>query len=202
MPGKVRPGPRELLRRHSREWRAATAHPFLDGVRNGTLPAKSLERWLQQDNHFVSDLLCFQARLLAVAPRAAQAVLAGGLVALEEELSWFEQMARRRGLPLNVPRHPTNEAYRALLDGLLTQPFAVGATALWGLELAYLEGWRGARPGATQYRDFVEHWTLPSFQDYVDRLEIHAEDSPEADAAWLATVALETAFWDMAFLSE
>lgn len=150
----------------------------------------------------MSDLLSFQARLLSTAPRAAQAVLAGGLVALEEELTWFEQMARTRGLHLNVPAQPTNQAYRELLDGLLAQPFAVGATALWGLELAYLEGWRGARPGATQYRDFVEHWTLPSFEDYVDRLEIHAEDSPEAEAAWLGIVALETAFWDMAFLPE
>jgi thiaminase len=27
-----------LLERHAEDWRAATAHPFLDGVREGTLP--------------------------------------------------------------------------------------------------------------------------------------------------------------------
>ena len=29
----------ELLSRHADAWRGATAHPFLDAVREGTLPA-------------------------------------------------------------------------------------------------------------------------------------------------------------------
>ncbi len=87
-------------------WTAATRAPFLDGVRDGSLPANVLDAWLAQDALFVADLLRFQARLLARAPRPAQAVLAGGLVALVEELTWFEELAARRGLSLRVaPRH-------------------------------------------------------------------------------------------------
>jgi len=189
----------ELLEQHAREWRAATCHPFLDGVREGGLPAGAFAAWLQQDYLFVGDLLVFQAQLLAGAPRGAQAILAGGLVALETELTWFEEHVTRRGLALAAPRHPTTEAYREELDRLLREPFEVGLTALWALELAYLEAWRGAAPGAAEYREFVEHWTLPAFAIYVASLEAHTSDSPPAEAAWLRIVRLEREFWDMAF---
>ncbi len=32
----------ELLQRHAAEWRRAVCHPFLDAVRDGTLPAPAL----------------------------------------------------------------------------------------------------------------------------------------------------------------
>jgi len=59
------------------------------------------------------------------------------------------------------------------------------------MELAYLEGWRRAAPGASKYREFVEHWTAPAFASYVADLEVHATDSPAAEAAWLRIVCLE-----------
>jgi thiaminase len=191
-------GASELTRRHPVAWRAAVDHPFLRGVRDGSLPPGAFDAWLRQDHIFVADLLGFQARLLAGAPRAARAVLAGGLVALEAELTWFEEHARRRGLPPAGTRHPTTEEYRRELERLLEEPFAVAMTGLWALELAYLEGWRGAAPGAPEYREFVEHWTVPEFAAYVAGLEAHAADSPAAEAAWLRIVDLERRFWDMA----
>jgi len=113
----------ELLQRYVTEWRAATAHPFLDGVRDGGLPVAAFSAWLHQDHLFVSDLLAFQARLLAAAPRSAEAVLAAGLVALEAELSWFEEQMGLRGLILVAARHPTTETYRQELERLLAEPF-------------------------------------------------------------------------------
>lgn len=188
----------DLLRRHDREWQAATCHAFLDGVRDGRLPLGAFIAWLQQDYLFVNDLLAFQARLLAGAPRSAQSVLAAGLVALEAELTWFEEQLTRRGLPLVAARHPTTDAYREELERLITEPVEVGISALWALELAYLEAWRRAAPGAFEYREFVEHWTAPAFAHYVAGLEVHATDSPAAEAAWLRIVRLEREFWDMA----
>ena len=83
----------DLLRRHNREWQAATCHAFLDGVRDGRLPLGAFIAWLQQDYLFVNDLLAFQARLLAGAPRSAQSVLAAGLVAPEAELTLVRRTA-------------------------------------------------------------------------------------------------------------
>lgn len=191
----------DLLRRHPEAWRAATIHPFLEGVHSGHLPDGAFAAWLQQDHLFVGDLLSFQARLLAAAPRPAQKVLAAGLVALEDELAWFERNALRDRLPLDTARHPTTEAYRQELERLLAEPFQVGITALWALELAYLEAWRGAAPGAPRYREYVEHWTVPEFAAYVAALEVHGADSAPAEAAWLRIVELERDFWDMALQS-
>jgi len=191
----------ELIHRHAEAWRAATAHPFLDRVRDGDLPHGAFAAWLQQDHLFVSDLLAFQARLLARSPRPAQKVLAAGLVALEAELTWFEQNAIRDGVVLGAIPHRTTQAYRAELDRLLLEPFDVGITGLWTVELAYLEAWRGAAPGAPEYRAYVEHWTVPEFADYVASLEVHAKDSSAAEAAWLRIVQLEREFWDMALAS-
>jgi len=191
-------GASRLLHSHAPEWRAATSPAFLDGIRDGRLPAGAFAAWLRPAYPFVGDLLRFQASLLAAAPRPAQGVLAGGLVALEAELSWFEGQAGPRGLVLEVPRHPATEAYREELERLLSEPFEVAMTALWALERAYLEAWRGAAPGAEGYREFVEHWTLPGFATYVSELEVHASDSPAAEAAWLRIVRLEHEFWEMA----
>lgn len=191
----------ELIQRHAQAWRAATAHPFLDGVRDGNLPDGAFAAWLQQDHLFISDLLAFQAQLLARAPRPAQKVLAAGLVALEAELTWFEENSVRDGLPLGAAPHPTTEAYRREFERLLMEPFGVGVTGLWALERAYLEAWRGAAPGAPRYREYVEHWTVPEFADYVAGLEVHAQDSGAAEAAWLRVVDLERKFWDLALAS-
>ena len=198
----------ELLDRNASAWRGATRHPFLDGVREGGLPAGAFDTWLVQDYLYVCDLLPFQARLLARTPRAAQPVVAGGLVALVDELGWFEAMAEGRGLALDAPRQPAAVAYRDLLSDLEGEPYPAAITALWAIERAYLEAWTGAKPGHPDYRAFVEHWTTPEFAGYVSGLEGAAdaalegasEDERErAEVAYLAVARLERDFWEMAF---
>ena len=55
----------ELPSRLADAWRAATRHPFLDRVRDGSVTTAAFDTWLAQDSLFVGDLLWFQARLLA-----------------------------------------------------------------------------------------------------------------------------------------
>lgn len=191
-----------LLSRHAGRWRGATAHPFLDAVRDGTIPEQAFDTWLVQDARFVADLLRFQARLLARAPRPAQAVLAGGAVALVDELAWFETQAQARGLDLAVEPLPATAAYAGLLDRLDSADVPTALTALWTIERTYLDAWSAARPGAAAYREFVAHWTVPESAAYVTALEAAADEvaagrSPD-DAVFLQVVAAETAFWDMA----
>jgi thiaminase/transcriptional activator TenA len=199
----------DLLRRHAGAWRGATRHPFLDAVRDGALPAGAFAAWLAQDYLFAGDLLAFQARLLARAPRPAQAVLAGGLVALEAELTWFEEQAAGWGVALGAERHPVTAAYRALLGRLQRGPYPAAAVGLWALERAYLEAWRTAAPSGAAFRPFVEHWTVPAFAAYVDRLAGVADTAlagppgarraRPAEAALLDVARLERQFWDMAW---
>ncbi len=198
--------PSELLERHREAWTAVTRHPFLDGVRDGPLPRAAFTAWLAQDHRFVADLLVFQARLLARAPRPAQAVLAAGLVGLEAELSWFEEQARSTGLTLDVARHLVAAEYHRFLVTLEEEPYAAAITALWALERAYLDAWRNAAPGAPAYRAWVEHWTTPAFAEYVARLEAAAGAAltsesalAAAEQAFLEVARLERDFWEMAW---
>lgn len=195
-----------LLSRHTEVWCRATRHPFLDAIRDGTLAFGAFATWLAQDYLFVADLLAFQARLLGRAPRAAHAVLVDGLVALVDELGWFEQQAEPHGIVLDVPRQPTTRAYRDLFLGLEHASYPAAITALWALERVYLESWMRAAPGHSEYRAFVEHWTAPGFARYVDGLAQAAdlaltsgEGLEEAEAAFLEAVHLERDFWEMAW---
>jgi thiaminase len=186
----------DLLTRHAAAWTGATQHPFLIGVRDGTLPAPAFAAWLVQDHHFVADLLVFQARLLARAPRHAQPVLAAGAVALVDELAWFDEQAAARGLDLAAAPAPATLAYRDLLGRLDAAPVPEALVALWAIERTYLDAWAFASPGAPAYREFVTHWTAPDFAGYVAGLADAASHSAEpADEVFLAVVAAEVDFW-------
>ena len=196
-----------LLIRHAAAWQAATVHPFLAGVRDGSVPADSFDRWLAQDYLFAQALVRAQSRIAAAAPLADVGLLAGGVVATVRELGWFEEMAAGRGVALDAPIHPTTRAYCDFLLALTYAASPAQITAIWTLERTSLESWDGARPGAQPYREFVERWTTDAFRSYVgdlqaavDRqLEASAgEHAREAEDAFLWVTHYERAFWDMA----
>jgi thiaminase/transcriptional activator TenA len=180
-------------------WTAATRHAFLDGVRDGTLPVAALDTWLAQDAVFVGDLLAFQARLLARAPRSDQAVLAGGAVALVEELEWFERLAAARGLDLAAAPLPATLAYRDLLQRLDAAPYADALGCLEVVERVYLEAWRlGAarRPGVRRPRRALDDPRLRGVRRRAGRSGGAA--GPPDEALVADVLRQEAAFWSMA----
>ncbi|GFG52367.1 TenA family transcriptional regulator [Mycolicibacterium agri] len=182
---------------HDSLWTAATRHLFLDAVRDGTITDEAFNRWLVQDALFVADLLTFQARLLARAPRPAQSVLVNGCAALVAELDWFEEQASRRGLDLDTAPLPATLAYRELLHRLDSAPADEALTALWVIERVYLLAWSGAKSDDSPFAEFIEHWSTPEFAEYVDGLERLAD--PERHQQIVADVLEhEIDFWDMA----
>ncbi|ABM12349.1 MULTISPECIES: thiaminase II/PqqC family protein [Mycolicibacterium] len=178
-------------------WAAATRHRFLAHVRDGTITDADFDRWLVQDAVFVADLLTFQARLLARAPRPAQATLAGGCAALVSELDWFDQQAAQRGIAMDQPVLPATSDYRKLLQRLDTAPYDTAVTALWVIEQVYLLAWTTAASDSSPYREFVEHWTDPGFAGYVRALEELATRDGH-DELIAEVLSHEVAFWDMA----
>ena len=193
--------PEALLSAYGSAWELATRHPFLDAVRTGTVTAAAFDTWLAQDALFVADLLAFQARLLARAPRSDHRVLVGGLVALVEELEWFGEQASSRGLRLAVLPLPATRAYADLLLRLDRVPYPVAITALWVIERVYLLAWRHASPAAPGYAPYVERWTSPEFASYVEELGRLAVDAGAPDDAVEEVLAVETAFWTEALTS-
>jgi thiaminase/transcriptional activator TenA len=195
----------DLRRVHAEALNGVIHHPFLIGIRQGTLPKEAFFRWLAQDYLFVGDLLRFQALLLAHAPREDQRVLAGGLVALEAELGWFEKEAFGLGVSLSVPWHPDAFRYAGFLEYLKGMGYPYQILALWGLELVYLEGWSGARGELKPYSSFALHWSEPAYKEYVEELERAAdrafkgiELSSLAQTVFLSMLNHESAFFSIA----
>lgn len=197
----------DLVERDRETWMQAVSHPFLDGVRDGSLPEAAFHRWLAQDYRFVRTALGAQALLLSRAPRADQALLIGGLAALESELTWFETHLQVRGLDLDAPLAPANRAYGDFLVVTAGGAYVGGIVATAALEQAYLEAWSSAAPGADAYREFVAHWTTDGFRVYVEAL-VQAADralaaAPDergaAEDAFRWTVRYEREFWQMAY---
>jgi thiaminase len=194
----------ELALRYPDQWALATRHPMLIAVREGQLPQAAFDIWLTQDYLFVADLLRFQARLLARAPRAAQPVLVAGAAALVAELTWFEHQAETGGIVVQaVKPQPATVAYRRILDDLDSADVPLALAMLWTIERTYQDAWSFAAPGAAPYREFVDHWTAPGFADYVAELAAVADKlepaEPAVDRHFLSVVDAEIAFWDMAW---
>jgi thiaminase/transcriptional activator TenA len=154
--------------------------------------------WLAQDYVFVGDELRFQAGVLRIAPRAAQAVLTAGLAALEAELAWFETQAVRFAISLRPEADAVTRRYRDFMEESLSFGWDRCITTLWTLERAYLEAWAGAAPGGGDYKEFVEHWTAPGFAGYVESLEKALGEAGD-ESAFRRTAELERDFWEMAW---
>jgi thiaminase/transcriptional activator TenA len=194
----------DLIADDAELWHAATHHPFLDEVRDGSLDPAAFSRWLVQDHHFALALTRAEARYLANAPREDFDVLLRGMEAMVAELAWFEQKAKGGSLELAAPIHSTARAYVDYLQATTYEPYAVQLTALWALERAYLEAWRTALPGAPAYREFVEHWTNPGYAAWLDELEAAANrvlarggEAERGAFRWIARY--ERDFWQMAY---
>jgi thiaminase/transcriptional activator TenA len=198
--------PADLLEKHADAWKAATRHPFLDAVRDSSLPFQTFATWLVQDYFFVIYEFTVQAHLLPSTPRYAQKLLIQNVAALEAELTWFEGRAKELGLSLDTSPHPVTAAYGAFMKTFEQLPFAAAMTATWAIERAYLEAWQSAQPALPQYREYVELWANPGFASFVGELEqvtaraLEAGDADkEVEAAFLEVAKLERQFWDMAW---
>ncbi|MDB9524726.1 TenA family transcriptional regulator [Oscillatoria sp. CS-180] len=197
-----------LLSAHPDIWHAATVHPFLTQCQEGTIRPAQFNTWLVQDYRFVTEFTRFLGRTLAAAPDQDLDILLSGLNALQDELNWFRDKAAERSLNLDTPRQPTCQTYCEFMGSLVNVPYAVQATALWGIEYAYNQGWQLPGKMPAPYDEFADRWGNPGFTDYVKLLAQQADAALEtvpqpvqaaAEAAFLRVAVLEKDFWQMAY---
>ena len=199
---------KQLLQNHSQVWQKATVHPFLDRCKSGTIERQQFNTWLVQDYLFVVEFTRMVARILAMAPAHHFDVLLGGLIALKDELNWFQEKASERQLNLKTEKQSTCTEYCNYMESLAAMPYAVQATALWAIELAYNQGWQLPGKMPDPYNEFADRWGNPGFTEYVKLLEQQADEAlqtaseavhKQAEEAFLNVAKLEKDFWQMAF---
>ncbi len=182
-------------------WYEATRSPFLDAAAAGALSEEAFRRWLSQDYLFARNLIAFQAIAVAKVPRDCHRALIAGLAALDKEMEWFEEHARRLGVDLDIRPHPVCRRYADfLMRCAYSQPYQVLLAILFGVEVSYLAAW-SAVPPAGPYAEFIERWSNPGFANYVSALGGLAERHPHESAQEYFNRVLEHErdFWRMAW---
>lgn len=197
----------QLLEKHSQAWKQATVHPFLTQCQLGTIQPKQFSNWLVQDYLFVVEFTRFVARVLANAPTHRFDILLSGLGALKDELIWFKAKAQERQLNLETKPQETCKQYCEYLELVVSMPYAVQATTLWAIELAYNQGWQLPGTMPPPYAEFADRWGNQDFTEYVKLLEQLADEvlstadetiQGQAESAFLEIAIREKDFWSMA----
>lgn len=198
----------QLLAKYPEKWKSATVHPFLQQCQQGTITAAQFNTWLVQDYLFVTEFTRLAANLLAIAPSAHFDTLLGGLVAIKDELLWFQAKAAERNLTLTTSPQATCQRYCEMMSDIASQTYAVQATAFWAIELAYNQGWQQHSPMPAPYTEFADRWGNAGFTDYVKVLEQQADsalatasesETEAAEQIFIDVALLEKDFWQMAF---
>ncbi|MEB3291195.1 MAG: TenA family transcriptional regulator [Leptolyngbya sp.] len=201
---------KDLVTIHAEAWQRATVHSFLTGCQAGTITTAQFNTWLVQDYLFVKAFTRMVGKMLSAAPDHHLDVLLAGLVALKDELLWFQAKVEERGLNLEAPRQATCAQYCDFMAGLVLEPYPVQAAALWAIEAAYNQGWQKNSPMPAPYAEFADRWGNTGFTDYVQRLATQADESLAqasdhtqalVSTTFLRIANLETAFWQMAFVA-
>ncbi|MEM8611219.1 MAG: TenA family transcriptional regulator [Cyanobacteria bacterium P01_H01_bin.105] len=198
----------QLLTKYPAQWKAATVHPFLVQCQQGTIQPSQFNTWLVQDYHFVIEFTRLAASLIQTAPAHHFDILLDGIIALKDELNWFQAKAAERQLDLDQPLQPTCQTYCTFMANLARQPYSVKAIGFWAIELAYNQGWQRHSPMPEIYAEFADRWGNPAFTTYVELLAQQADSAlqsaddavqAEAEDIFLSVATLEKDFWQMAY---
>ncbi len=131
--------------------------------------------------------------------------------ALSDELIWFKVKAEERQLNLSTEPQATCSKYCEYLKLVASMPYAVQATTLWAIELAYNQGWQLPGTMPEPYAEFAHRWGNRDFTEYVQLLEQLANEvlstadetiQAQAESAFLEIARLEQDFWSMAMANK
>ncbi|KMT16235.1 hypothetical protein BVRB_3g053910 [Beta vulgaris subsp. vulgaris] len=204
--------------KHDSVYTAATRHPFIHSIRDGSVDLSSFKTWLGQDYLFVRRFIPFVASVLLKACKESDdesdmEVILAGLASLNDEIHWFKKEAAKWDVQLNaVTPQKTNQNYCRFLESLM-QPevnYTVAITAFWAIEAVYqlsfahcLEDDAKTPP---ELRAACERWGNEGFGKYCDSLRMIAnrclskalEDvQVKAEVTLLQVFELEVEFWNM-----
>ncbi|WP_135557210.1 thiaminase II [Paenibacillus cymbidii] len=201
-------------------WRSSHEHPFLTGLRDGTLPAETFAFYMRQDYVYLIDY----AKLFALGAIKADDLVTMAKFAglLDATLGVEMELHRRYAARFGIAREqleatkpsPTTVAYTHYMlgvahNGSLAELTAVLLPCMWsyheiGCTLAQT-------PGASDhplYGEWIRTYAAHEFGELVEWLialmERLAEGQPEARLARLEELFLQASrfeymFWDMAY---
>ena len=185
----------------------ASAHPFVTGIADGTLPRERFAGYVVQDAFFLESFLRAYALGIAHSPdRATLDVFADLLAGVREELRLHDGYVARWGIDLAVVEPlPATLAYTDFL--LATASLGgVGLTCAAMIPCMRLYAHLGqslSADSAGAYAEWVTTYADPAFEELAATLEWLlddcADDLPQVRAAYRRAMHLEVGFFDAAW---
>ncbi|XP_047336519.1 probable bifunctional TENA-E protein [Impatiens glandulifera] len=207
-----------MKKKHAAVYAAATRHPFIQSIRDGSVDLSAFKRWLGQDYVFVRSFVPFVANLLVKACKESSddddmEVILGGLASLNDEISWFKNEALKWNVSLNeVVSYQANVRYCNFLERMIGPEvdFAVAMTVFWVIETVYQESFgycleEGSRT-PEELKEACGRWGNAGFGEYCRRLreianrlleKASANVVLEAEMTLLEVLEHEVQFWNM-----
>ena len=188
---------------------AALAHPFVQGIADGSLPAERFAGYVAQDAFFLEAFARAYALGVAHSPdRATLDVFADLLAGVREELRLHSGYAGRWGIDLAaVDPAPATLAYTDfLLATASLGGVAVTCAAMTPCMRLYAHLGQALVPVAVgTYREWVDTYADPGFEQLAATLEALldrlAADTPGVRQAYRRAMELELGFFDSAWSS-
>jgi thiaminase/transcriptional activator TenA len=155
-------------------WEAQLAHPFVRGIRDGTLEEEKFKRWVRQDYRYLIEF----ARVFAWAAAKADSLdsmrwYARALdLTLNTEMNLHRRYAERFGIGREElerePMWPTTRAYtdflvRTAADGDMSELLAALLPCAWGYAYIGEHLARGERPQDERYADWIDQYASADF---------------------------------------
>lgn len=189
------------------------AHPFLLGLKDGSLAQEKFRYYLLQDSLYLGEYAKVLRTLASKAPRPEWAAFLnqGAKECLTEEM----KLHREYFQPQEVQRAKqarTNKAYTDfLMETVASKDFAEGLAAVLPCYWVYWEVGRAlARQGSPNqdYQKWISQYADPGYGKTISAIrsmmdEVARTESPSRrkalQATWRRGVAFELAFWEMAW---
>ncbi|MGY2001601.1 TenA family protein [Blastococcus sp. SYSU DS1024] len=198
---------RELWTAEADRAAAALAHPFVQGIADGTLPRDRFAGYVAQDAFFLEAFARAYGLGVAHSPdRACLDVFADLLAGVREELGLHASYAQRWGIDLTTVRPvPATSAYTdfllatASLGGVALTCAAMTPCMRLYAHLGQSLAGRASGP----YEEWVRTYADPGFEELAAALErlldTVAVDTPALRAAYSRAMQLEIGFFDAAW---
>jgi thiaminase (transcriptional activator TenA) len=191
--------------------KAIHAHPFLDGLADGTLPRAAFQRYIVQDSHYLADYARVLAMVSARAPDAAARLefSDGAKVAVQVEAALHQSFFASYGVHDVAAPTPTCTGYTGYLIKLAaTRSYEEAIAGLLPCFWIYWDVGQAIAPRAAPdnpYASWIATYVDPAFGAATARVRaiVDAAATPATTAAML--LAFETAaryewmFWESAW---
>jgi len=189
-----------LRERHLRRWKSFAAHPFVQRLREGSVPPVAIARLLTQLYYFDELMMRFQLGILRQAPREHRVLLAQVVLNMVEEMDWLLS----QGIDLSEPPDPSRQTYQAFFQDLQCLPYPQLTVMHWAVHQVFMDTLKTIEAPDEHLQAILERWADDGFGAILYDLAVLADealehlDLAELDAPLNRLFDLENSSWEMA----